>query len=205
MKKSILANKEFKIEIHPDWYFNIPEMKVLILGSYPPHLDKWSFPFYYPNKQNNFWKILAAINNAELNYFEGDIAVNERKQLMRNLKIGVQNMGKVIYRKGKSSLDADIEIKEFQDILAIIKKHPELKKIILSGYSAKNSTYYAFIQYLKENNIEFKGPVKIAPGNLFVIKLSGRTLSCVIVNSTSTTTRMKLEYLIEQFSLAIRI
>ncbi len=42
---------------------------------------------------------------------------------MEDLRIGVQNVGLKISRKGKSAADNDIEILEFQDILGIIHQH----------------------------------------------------------------------------------
>lgn len=203
MTKSILSNQDLLTEIHPDWYFDIPEIKTLILGSFPPHSSKWSYPFYYPNKQNNFWKILAAIHKIELQYYSGQQAVAERQQLMIDLKVGVQNMGKTIIRKGLSSQDTDIEITEFQDILSIIHKHPELSKIIISGFSAKNSTYYAFIKYLQKHNVNYTEPKNISPNNTFEITVDNNVITCVIVNSTSTAARIKIENLVNQFIDAI--
>jgi G:T/U-mismatch repair DNA glycosylase len=94
-------NKTAHIEEHPDWYFDIPVMKTLILGSYLPSPKRYSYPFYYPNKINHFWKILADIARVKLKYFEGEDAVTERKKIMLKLKVGVQNMGKKIKREGK--------------------------------------------------------------------------------------------------------
>lgn len=199
MQKTILPNPDLHTEIHPDWYFDIPEMTTLILGSFPPHRNKWSYPFYYPNKQNNFWKILAAIHKTELQHYSGQQAIAERQQLMIDLKVGVQNMGKIIVRKGLSSQDNDIEITQFQDIRSIINKHPELNRIIISGFSAKNSTYYALIKYLQSEELSYTEPENIAPGNSFTVLFENKTIKCSIVNSTSTATRLKLENLIEQF------
>jgi len=53
-------------ETHPNWCYDIPQMKTLILGSFPPHESKRKYGFYYPNTQNRFWKILAKIANMPL-------------------------------------------------------------------------------------------------------------------------------------------
>jgi len=192
-------------EIHPDWYYDIPEMKVLIIGSFPPHEDKYDYEFYYPNKQNNFWKILSRIcTDADPKYYGGTEAVEERKSLMKKLKAGVQNMGKIISRKEKSARDTDIKIEEFNDILSVIDQHPELETILISGYSAANSSYRAFVEYLKVNNIDFTIVENVSPGETFAFSYKGRILKCVIVNSTSTASRIKLDTLVEQFSAVIK-
>ncbi|MGO9934276.1 MAG: hypothetical protein ACLPV8_21015 [Steroidobacteraceae bacterium] len=53
---------------------------------------------------------MAEIAKTELLQTEGTEAVEERKRLMKQLKVGVQNMGKTILRDGESSLDKHIEI-----------------------------------------------------------------------------------------------
>jgi G:T/U-mismatch repair DNA glycosylase len=92
------------MKIHPDWYYDIPVMKTLILGSYPPHEDKRDYCFYYPNTKNRFWKILSQISGCPLNIYPrfAKEAVEERHVIMKKLCAGVQNMGLEINRKGKA-------------------------------------------------------------------------------------------------------
>lgn len=186
-------------EIHPDWYHDIPVMKILILGNFPPHRKRWDYEFYYPNKLNNFWRILASVSGKPLKEMKGEAAVLERKRLMEKLRVGVYNIAKTIQRKGHSARDTDIKITEFNDVLSIIYKHKELRKIILAGYSAKNSATRKFMEYLVLNKIPFEKPAQIKPGAEFKIKLKNRKIQCVILNSTSTAFPIKQEKLIEQF------
>jgi G:T/U-mismatch repair DNA glycosylase len=195
------------IESHPKWYRDVTPMKCLILGSFPPHESKWDYPFYYPNSINRFWKILSDISCKPLQYAKkSEIktkeakckAVEERFQIMRSLNIGVQNVGKIIERKGRSSLDSDIKIKEFQNILSIIESHKELKRILLAGYSASNSTAKSFLKYLSINNIPYKID-GICPEKKFFINAFNRKIECVILNSTSTAAKIKYEELLKQF------
>jgi hypoxanthine-DNA glycosylase len=174
-------------------------MNVLILGNFPPHKKRWDYEFYYPNKQNNFWRVLAAIAGSPLKEMKGEAAVKERKQIMEKLGAGVFNLAKTIRRKGLSARDTDIELVEYNDLLSVIKKHRELKKIILAGFAAKNSTARKFIEYLSLNKIPFERPAEIKAGVEFKLKLENREINCVILNSTSTAFPIKLEKLIEQF------
>lgn len=196
----VTTQSDVKHEHHPDWYHDIPVMKTLILGSFPPHESKRDFQFYYPNKQNNFWKILAALAKTELKYMTGANAVAERKRIMEKLKVGVENMGKTIQRKGTSARDTDIAITEFHDIEKILSKHKELARIILAGYSAQHSTYSSFCSYLNQRKIKFTVPKKIKPGASFLITYNKKQIECIICNSTSTATRISLKTLIDQFS-----
>jgi len=202
-----------KPETHPNWYRDVPKMKCLVLGSYPPHEKRRHYPFYYPNSQNRFWEILADIANKQLkpakNLTEEKKleAVEERYKIMCSLKVGVQNMGLKIERRNNSARDTDIRIEEFQDIRSIIEEHKELEKILLVGYSAPNSTAKAFLRYLKEwkdefNDISYKD-VKIKDievNKKFFIEAFGRKIECVVLYSTSTAARkVTKKILLEQF------
>jgi G:T/U-mismatch repair DNA glycosylase len=188
---------------------DVPKMKCLILGSFPPPESDWDYPFYYPYSTNRFWNILAKIANRELAYTK-DLtekkklkAVKERYEIMRHLNIGVQNMGLKIKRKGDSAKDKDIEIEEFQDILSIIEKHNELEKILLPGFSAPSSTARVFLKYLKCKKIrhEYIRYKDVKPGAKFFIKAANRKIECFVFNSTSTSAGAKVteEELLNQF------
>lgn len=192
-------NNALSREQHPNWYHDIPIMNTLILGSFPPHESKRDYPFYYPNKQNNFWKILSALCNSPIQHWEGESAVKERKAIMEKLNVGVENMGQLIQRKGTSAKDTDIQIVEFHPILSILMRHKELTRILLSGYSARSSTFQSFCRYLRSQHIEFEIPSKIKPGERFTFLYDKRLIECVILHSTSTATRIPLGTLIKEF------
>jgi G:T/U-mismatch repair DNA glycosylase len=188
-------------ECHPDWYYPVQGMRTLILGTFPP--IKHDYEFYYPNSQNRFWKVMAEIAKTKLSQNKGPAAVEERKKLMTQLKVGVQNMGKTILRDGESSLDKHIEITEFQDILGIINENDSLQTILLTGYSAKTSTYRSFVKYLTENEVPHSKPEKVGADSKFTAQFK-RPITCIIGNSTSTAAgTVSFERLVKQFRSAI--
>ena len=191
-------------ECHPDWYYPVQGMRALILGTFPPHIRKRHYEFYYPNSQNRFWKVIAEIANTKLSQNEGSLAVEERKRLMTQLKVGVQNMGKTILRHGLSSADNDIVITEFQDIRGIVNENVSLRAILLTGYSGKTSTYGEFVKYLRENQVPHSQPEKVRSGCEFTAQFK-RPVTCVIGNSTSMAAArgVSLDSLLKQFKSAI--
>jgi G:T/U-mismatch repair DNA glycosylase len=191
-------------EDHPDWYYPVAGMRALILGTFPPYFKKRKYEFYYPNSQNRFWKVMAEIANTRLSQNRGPQAVEERKRLMTQLKVGVQNMGKTILRDGESSGDKDIEIIEFQDILGIINENDSLQTILLTGYSEKTSTYCSFVKYLAEKGIQHSPlPEKVRAGYEFTARFK-RPITCITGNSTSTRAgSVSYESLLKQFKSAI--
>ena len=119
---------------------------------------------------------------------------------MEDLRIGVQNTGLKISRKGKSAADTDIEILEFQDILGIIRQHPELRRILMPGYSGKSSTVHSFIRYLNAHGISIDVPKPLRHGASFAFQIDDRTIECLVLTSTSPRVRMSLNDLIARFS-----
>ncbi len=193
-----------KKEDHPDWYYPVQGMRALILGTFPPHIRKRHYEFYYPNSQNRFWKVMAEIANTKLSQNKGQQAVEERKRLMTQLKVGVQNIGKTILRDGVSSADNDIQITEFQDIRGIINENDSLQAILLTGYSGKKSTYGEFVKYLKENQVRHSQPEEVRAGYEFTAHFK-RPITCIIGNSTSMAAAGGVSFgsLLKQFKSAI--
>ena len=191
-------------EKHPNWFHDFHPMHSLILGSFPPHQSKHAFPFYYPNKQNRFWKVASFIAEMPLKVplADKEQAVEERKRIMEKLKLGIHDVGLEIQRSNNSSLDSNITILKYQDIRKIVLEHPELKRIVLLGFSAKNSAAHAFIRYVKEENIPatFPDDFKIKSEQQFTICFDERVLDCVILNSTSSASTVSVETLVKQFS-----
>lgn len=214
---------EWNEEIHPDWYHEVPDMRTLILGTYPPIKDR-HVEFYYPNIQKNlFWEMLAEATgemyetleesklkkrikteNRKLTDKEKESIVADRKRLMSTHKVGVQNLGLTIKRKGKSAEDNNIEIKTFQDILGIINRSPSLKTILLTGYSNKTNTHKDFIRYLDQKKIPYTPHNKPPPAGIEFVIDCGRSITCVIGYSTSGRNRSLKSEIVKQFKRALR-
>jgi G:T/U mismatch-specific DNA glycosylase len=57
------------IETHPLPPFLPPNAKLLMLGSFPPPATRWKMNFYYPNYQNDMWRIFGLIFFKNKDYF----------------------------------------------------------------------------------------------------------------------------------------
>lgn len=144
---------ELTVERHPwNWYVP-PGAQTLIAGTFPPTKRNWNYDFFYPNKNNLFWKIMAAIAEKPLQYFEGDKAVHERRQLLETLHTGVTDMAARIQRLQNSSLDENIRLLDYMDIFEILDQHPGIRRILLTSSSGPSSAARWFTQYLAGKNI----------------------------------------------------
>ncbi len=56
-----LTMTNIPVETHPWPPFAPPGAKVLIMGTFPPAQVRWSMDFYYPNRINDFWRIMGIV------------------------------------------------------------------------------------------------------------------------------------------------
>jgi G:T/U-mismatch repair DNA glycosylase len=187
-------------ELHP-WNWFAPEnSRVLIVGTFPPTKRNWSFDFFYPNKANFFWRVIARIAETELQYPAGDLAVEERKNLLRKLQVAVTDMGQHILRNANSSLDENLSIIEYMNIFRILDENPEIRKIIFTSSSGKESAARWFNQFLAGHEIKHRFPTGKRPIKS-AIEYRGKTIELVVLYSTSprAANRMSFESLVELY------
>lgn len=58
-----------EIEQHPLEPFLPTNAKLLMLGSFPPQRKRWSMEFYYPNWNNDMWRIVGLIFFGDKEHF----------------------------------------------------------------------------------------------------------------------------------------
>lgn len=58
-----------EIEQHPLEPFLPGNARLLMLGSFPPQKKRWSMEFYYPNWNNDMWRIVGLLFFNDKDYF----------------------------------------------------------------------------------------------------------------------------------------
>lgn len=92
--------KREELSIHPYLPFIPTNAKKLLIGSIPPPrfctksgiLKTDDVNFYYGSCDNLFWKLVSKIINNQLRYENSESAVEERKKILENLKIGITDI-----------------------------------------------------------------------------------------------------------------
>ncbi len=82
-----MNNFEFEIESHPLQPFLPSNAKLLMLGSFPPPKERWKMDFYYPNYQNDMWRIFGYLFFDDKNYFLDLENKNFKQQQIHNFLI----------------------------------------------------------------------------------------------------------------------
>jgi G:T/U-mismatch repair DNA glycosylase len=201
----------FKEESLP-WSEYIPKnADKLILGTFPTKEDKRDFEFFYPNKNNKFWRVLARISNFTLTDFEKTeegklLAVKERKQILDRLNLAITDIGARVLRQKNSSLDSNLFPIEFADIFSIINERPAIKTIILTSSTNGNSVLSWFTVYCSINDITLKVDKKNKSFPITTeITVNNKKINVVIVYSTSGATfNITEDFLVNQYNTVIR-
>lgn len=189
----ISITMEEHVEQHPWNWYGAPGSTTLIAGTFPPTKRNWSFDFFYPNKRNFFWKILAAITGHKIVYTSGAEAIAERKTLLDRLNITITDMGKTIIRKDNNSLDENLEALAYMDIFRILEENPGIKKIIFTSSSGKVSAVKWFQNYLETQGIKHRFPKTPKPVRS-QLEVHGRLVELVILFSPSARAANRISF-----------
>lgn len=127
-------------ERHP-WAPYIPEHShVWILGTFPPKPNRWSMNFYYPNRINDFWRIIGLI-------FKGDkdalydtesktFRLDEIKSILNQYGIALGDSARAVNRLRDNASDKYLEIVEPVPLYDVLDMMPECHNIASTGEKA---------------------------------------------------------------------
>lgn len=134
---------ELEIETHPLEPFLPSNAKLLMMGSFPPPKTRWKMEFYYPNYQNDMWKIfgLAFFGNKE--HFLDIANKNFKEQQIRDFLIekGIaifDTAYQIIRLKGNAS-DKFLHIAQATDLNKLLQQIPECHSIMTTGDKATDT------------------------------------------------------------------
>lgn len=137
-----------EIEKHPLEPFLPAKAKLLMLGSFPPQKKRWSMDFYYPNLNNDMWRIFGILFFDDKDYF-----LNEtRKAFCRERIIDFLNEKGIALFDTASSIrrlqdnvsDKFLEVVEATDVTALLRQLPECKAIVTTGQKATDTLRQQF-------------------------------------------------------------
>lgn len=133
------------IERHP-WEPFLPEnTKVLMLGSFPPQENRWSMDFFYPNFNNDMWRIIGRIFFDDKDYFTvKDSAGKPGRRFdkdrivdfCRRHGLALYDTALEVRRLNGNASDKFLDIVTPVDIKAMLERIPECNTIISTGEKA---------------------------------------------------------------------
>lgn len=128
------------IEEHPLEPFLPANAALLMLGSFPPQKKRWSMDFFYPNLQNDMWRIVGLIFfqdkehflNPEKKVFDKDRII----EFLNDKGIALYDTASAIRRLQDNASDKFLEVIEQTDISLLLKQIPMCKAIVTTGQKA---------------------------------------------------------------------
>jgi G:T/U-mismatch repair DNA glycosylase len=130
----------------------------LFLGSFPPQRQRWSMEFFYPNFQNDMWRIFGLVFFEDKNHF-----VNVKKKTFKKeeitafltkRRIAVYDTAEIVVRHTNNASDKDLEIIQAADIEKIVREFLSLQNIVVTGQKALET----LIKQFAEKNVQINSP-----------------------------------------------
>lgn len=128
------------IETHPLEPFLPPNAKLLMLGSFPPPKIRWKMDFYYPNYQNDMWRIFGLIFFQDKNYFLNLDNKGFKEDLIRDFLIqngiAIFDAAYQVKRLTGNASDKFLKIETVTDLIQLLEKIPHCQHILTTGDKA---------------------------------------------------------------------
>ena len=128
------------IEEHPLEPFLPSHAKLLMLGSFPPQKKRWSMEFYYPNLQNDMWRIFGLIFFKDKEHFllphKKAFCKEELITFLTEKGIALYDAATTIHRLQDNASDKYLEVIEPTDISLLLKQLPKCQAIVTTGQKA---------------------------------------------------------------------
>ena len=142
-----------KKESHPLKPFISPEVRVMMLGSFPPAQSKWTMDFYYPNFQNDMWRIFGLVFFDDKDYFIAEDGKSFNLNLLQTTlidkRIGVGDTAKEVIRLKNNASDKYLKIVEPLNIPALLDEIPHCRTFITTGDKATETLRLQFSDTIK--------------------------------------------------------
>ncbi|MDR1221397.1 MAG: uracil-DNA glycosylase family protein [Tannerella sp.] len=131
---------EKTVERHPLQPFLPEHAGILMLGSFPPPPERWTMNFYYPNFQNDMWRIFGLVFFNDRDHF---VSKHEKSFEEARIRAFLTEKGiafydtatEIIRHRGNAS-DQFLETVKPVDLAAILSRIPACETVVTTGQKA---------------------------------------------------------------------
>lgn len=164
--------------------------KLLMLGTFPPSEKRWCMPWYYPNFQNDMWRIFGIIYFGDKMHFVDAEHKTYRldliKEFLREKGVAIYDTAQKIIRTKNTASDKDLQIVEPSDLDGMLRSLPECKAVLTAGQLATK----VFCEHF---DIKIEGKDALKMGEYVEFPFEGRTLRLYRMPSSSRAYPMAVE------------
>lgn len=134
---------DVEIETHPLEPFLPKRAKLLMMGSFPPPKARWKMNFYYPNFQNDMWKIFGLCFFQDADYFLDRAQKQFKEQLLRDFLnetgIAIFDTALEVIRQKGNAADKFLQIVTPTDLNQLLVQIPQCQHIMTTGDKATDT------------------------------------------------------------------
>lgn len=127
-------------ELHPLKPFLPAGARLLMLGSFPPQRVRWSMDFFYPNLQNDMWRIVGLVFFADKSHFlapDGKRFDKERIECFcREKGLALYDTAEEIIRLKNNASDNFLQVVREVDLPRLLATVPDCRAIVTTGQKA---------------------------------------------------------------------
>lgn len=166
---------DIEIETHPLQPFLPHNAKLLMLGSFPPPQSRWKMDFYYPNYQNDMWRIFGLIFFEDKDHFLDLPNKRFKEQQIRDFltEIGVAifDTAYQVKRLQGNASDKFLEIVTATDLSQLLEQIPMCHTIMTTGDKATDTLMQHFPEQINKPMIGQSVEVNYANRELNLYRL----------------------------------
>ena len=130
-------------ELHPLEPFLPDNARILMLGSFPPKRIRWSMDFFYPNLQNDMWRIVGYLAAGDKSHFlmpGGRKFDKERiEAFCRERGIALYDTAVEVIRLKDNASDNFLQVVREVDLAALLARIPHCRTLVTTGQKATDT------------------------------------------------------------------
>ncbi|WOE43123.1 uracil-DNA glycosylase family protein [Acinetobacter chinensis] len=134
---------DLEIETHPLKPFLPQNARLLMLGSFPPPETRWKMDFYYPNYQNDMWRIFGLIFFQNKDYFLDLPNKSFKEQLIQDFLnekgIAIFDTAYQVIRLQGNASDKFLQIVTPTDMKQLLSAIPQCQSVMTTGDKATDT------------------------------------------------------------------
>ena len=128
------------IESHPLEPFLPQDATILFLGSFPPPRARWSMDFFYPNFNNDFWRVMGLVHFGDAQHFVAPAGKKFNYEAVvdfcRAAGLAFFDTASQVRRLKDNASDAFLEVLQPTDVGALLARLPRCRTIVTTGGKA---------------------------------------------------------------------
>ena len=162
--------EDIPIETHPFAPWLPGDARLLMLGTFPPAPRRWCIEWYYPNFQNDMWRIFGICFFNDKQHFivpeEKRFDLDKIKIFLKEKRVAIYDTAVRVRRMTGTASDKDLEIVEKADLDGMLRSLPEVRGVLAAGQlatsiftehygikAAKKMKMGTYVEFLFENRV----------------------------------------------------